>query len=188
MMNDELKNKETFAKGSDYALWLKELKAKIRSTQIRAALAASRELILFYWELGGDISRKLAKTNWEAKVIDQLAKDLRSEFPDMQGFSLRNLYYTKKFYEPFSAFFDDSQIVPRSGAQLKNVSQSEDERQTVPRGGAQRIPAIVHQIGRQLPWSHIKILLDKVLEFCSAVIKTKSKQNLLCGISISLWA
>ncbi len=53
MMNDELKNKETFANGSDCGLWLKELKAKIRSTQIRAALAASRELILFYWELGG---------------------------------------------------------------------------------------------------------------------------------------
>jgi len=161
-MNDELKNKAALAKGDDYGLWLKELKAKIRSTQIRAALAASRELILFYWELGGDISRKLEETNWGAKVIDQLAKDLRSEFSDMQGFSRRNLYYTKKFYEVFSAFSEDEQIVPPTGAQMENRAQTENESQTVPRGGPQMIPAIVHQVGGQLPWSHIKILLDKV--------------------------
>lgn len=155
-MSDELKNNPGLAH-SDYSAWLKELKVKIRSTQIRAALAASRELLLFYWELGGDISRKLEETNWGAKVIDQLAKDLRSEFPDIRGFSRRNLYYTKKFYEVFSSFPDDTQIVPRSGAQIGS--------ETVPRGGAQTVPAIVHQIGGQLPWSHIKILLDKVSDY-----------------------
>lgn len=155
-MSDELKNNPGLAH-SDYSAWLKELKVKIRSTQIRAALAASRELLLFYWELGGDISRKLEETNWGAKVIDQLAKDLRSEFPDIRGFSRRNLYYTKKFYEVFSSFPDDTQIVPRSGAQIGS--------ETVPRGGAQTVPAIVHQVGGQLPWSHIKILLDKVSDY-----------------------
>lgn len=155
-MSDELKNNPRLAH-SDYSAWLKELKVKIRSTQIRAALAASRELLLFYWELGGDISRKLEETNWGAKVIDQLAKDLRSEFPDIRGFSRRNLYYTKKFYEVFSSFPDDTQIVPRSGAQIGS--------ETVPRGGAQTVPAIVHQVGGQLPWSHIKILLDKVSDY-----------------------
>jgi predicted nuclease of restriction endonuclease-like (RecB) superfamily len=168
-MNDELKNKAVLVKGGDYGLWLKELKAKIRSTQIRAALAASRELILFYWELGGDISRKLAETNWGAKVIDQLAKDLRYEFPDMQGFSRRNLYYTKKFYEIFNGFPRDSEIVPPTGAQLKSIPQSDEERQTVPRSGAQIIPSIVNQVGGQLPWSHIKILLDKVSEYKEAL-------------------
>lgn len=153
MMSDELKKNTAPTKG-DYALWLKELKAKIRTTQLRAALAASRELILFYWELGGDISRKLAETDWGAKVIDQLAKDLSSEFPDTQGFSRRNLYYTKKFYEVFSSFSDQELIVPQSGAQL--------ESEIVPRSGAQTVPSIVQQIGGQLPWSHIKILLDKV--------------------------
>lgn len=118
---------------------------------------------MFYWELGGNISRKLTEANWGAKVIDQLARDLRSEFPDMQGFSRRNLYYTKKFYEVFSTFTNDTAIVPRLGAQLKNTPpQSKCERQIVPQDGAQMIPAIVHQIGGQLSWSHIKILLDKV--------------------------
>lgn len=141
-MNDELKNNSALAKGADYVMWLKELKGKIRSVQIRAALAASQELILFYWELGREISQKLAETDWGAKVIDQLAKDLCSEFPDMQGFSRRNLYYVKKFYEFFSTFSRKEQIVPPSGAQIE--------------------PEIMPQIGGQLPWSHIKILLDKV--------------------------
>lgn len=163
-MNDKLKNNSALSTHnsskalgtSDYAAWLKDLKAKIRSTQVRAALAASRELILFYWELGEDISRKLAETNWGAKVIDQLARDLRSEFPDLQGFSRRNLYYTKKFYEIFSEFPDDAQTVPQLGAQIGS--------EIVPRSGAQTVPAIVQQVGGQLPWSHIKILLDKVSE------------------------
>ena len=84
-MKGELK----ISKTSDYALWLKELKEKIRSVQVRAALAANRELILFYWELGGDISRKLGETNWGAKVIDRLAKDLRSEFRESRVFLLQ---------------------------------------------------------------------------------------------------
>jgi len=141
----------------DYVAWFKKLKAKIHSTQIRAALAASRELILFYWELGEDISRKLSETSWGDKVIDQLAKDLRSEFPDMQGFSRRNLYYTKKFYEVFSTFTSDAEIVPPTGAQTDET--------IMPRFGAQIIPAIVQQVGGQLPWSHIKILLDKVSDY-----------------------
>lgn len=156
-MEDELQNNIAPAKG-EYAIWLKELKSKIRSTQIRAALAASRELILFYWELGGDISRKLEETNWGAKVIDQLAKDLSSEFPDTQGFSRTNLYYVKKFYEVFSAFERDLRIVPPTGGQLKDSPlPNEDESKTVLRGGAPSMPAIVHQVGGQLPWSHINL-------------------------------
>ncbi len=139
---------------SDYATWLKELKLKIRRAQVKAALAANRELILFYWELGGDISQKLAENAWGAKVIDQLAKDLGLEFQEIKGFSRRNLYYMKKFYEFFSGFSDTEVIVPRGGAQIESAF--------VPRPGAQNIPSIVHQIGGQLTWSHIKIILDKI--------------------------
>ncbi|MFA6010156.1 MAG: PDDEXK nuclease domain-containing protein [Desulfobacteraceae bacterium] len=162
MMKDELKNnpvpgtQSSSAANGDYTLWLKELKVKIRSVQVKAALAASRELILFYWELGGELSRKLAVTHWGARVIDQLAKDLRSEFPGVQGFSRRNLYYVKRFYEFFTAFSEREHIVPPIGAQT--------ESEIMPRGGAQIYPPIILQLGGQLPWSHIKILIDKVSE------------------------
>lgn len=161
-MKDELQNnsvpdtQSSSAANGDYALWLKELKAKIRSVQVKAALAASRELILFYWDLGGELSRKLAVTHWGARVIDQLAKDLHSEFPGVQGFSRRNLYYVKRFHEFFTAFSEREHIVPLIGAQT--------ESEIMPRGGAQTYPPIILQLGGQLPWSHIKILIDKVSE------------------------
>ena len=109
-----------FSLTPEYASWLKTLKAKIRSVQIKAALAASRELILFYWELGEDISRKLAENNWGAKVIDCLSSDLQKAFPGVQGFSRRNLYYVKKFYEFFQKVFGSEEFVPRVGAQIQN--------------------------------------------------------------------
>ncbi|NDC83363.1 DUF1016 domain-containing protein [bacterium] len=134
----------------DYISWLQELKNKIRSVQLRASLAANRELILFYWDLGRDISNKLIETRWGDKIIDQVAKDLRAAFPDVQGFSRRNLYYAKKFYNFFSSFPEQDPIVPRPGAQLES------------NGVAVGPPTIVSDLGIKLPWSHIKIVLDKL--------------------------
>jgi predicted nuclease of restriction endonuclease-like (RecB) superfamily len=145
----------------EYASWLKALKAKIRSVQIKAALAASRELILFYWELGEDISRKLAENNWGAKVIDHLSSDLQKEFPGIQGFSRRNLYYAKKFYEFFHELPVSDRFVPRVGAQITPAK--------LPRNEAQTAPAILHQFVGQLPWSHIKVILDKISNHAEAL-------------------
>ena len=83
----------------EYTHWLQEIKAKIKRAQVRAALAANRELVLFYWDLGKSISKTLQKNTWGNKGIDQLSKDLASEFPGIQGFSRTNLYYIKKFYK-----------------------------------------------------------------------------------------
>ncbi len=146
---------------TDYTIWLKELKLKIRGAQVKAALAASRELIFFYWELGSDISQKLSKYNWGAKLIDQLASDLQKEFTGIQGFSRRNLYYVKKFYEYFNDFPYSDIIVPRLGAQIESGVVHQYE--------AQSIPPIVNHLAGQLPWSHIKILLDKLSNYSETV-------------------
>jgi len=83
----------------DYAAWLAELKARIHSAQQRAALAVNRELVLLYWQIGQDILQRQSREGWGAKVIDRLAQDLRSAFPDMKGFSPRNLKYMRAFAE-----------------------------------------------------------------------------------------
>jgi len=80
-----------------YQDWLIELKEKIRSTQQKAALAVNAALIGFYWELGRMISEK--EKIWGGKLIEQIAIDLKNEFPDMKGFSRRNLFNAKKFFE-----------------------------------------------------------------------------------------
>jgi predicted nuclease of restriction endonuclease-like (RecB) superfamily len=82
-----------------YTDWLAELKARIHAAQQRAALAVNRELVLLYWQIGRDILGRQAGQGWGAKVIDRLAADLRTAFPDMKGFSPRNLKYMRAFAE-----------------------------------------------------------------------------------------
>ena len=60
-------------------------------------LALNRELVLLYWNIGRDVLARQAEQGWGAKVIDRLAKDLRAAFPEMKGFSPRNLKYMRAF-------------------------------------------------------------------------------------------
>jgi predicted nuclease of restriction endonuclease-like (RecB) superfamily len=80
-----------------YADWLTDLKARIHAAQQRAALAVNTELVQLYWQIGRDILDRQAQQGWGAKVIDRLAHDLRTAFPDVKGFSPRNLKYMRAF-------------------------------------------------------------------------------------------
>src|SRR5690554_1686404 len=80
-----------------YSDWLTDLKTRIHHAQQRATLAVNRELVLLYWQIGQDILQRQAEQGWGAKVIDRIAHDLRTAFPDMRGFSPRNLKYMRAF-------------------------------------------------------------------------------------------
>jgi predicted nuclease of restriction endonuclease-like (RecB) superfamily len=64
---------------------LTRLKSQIRTAQVRAAVAVNQELVLLYWGIGKEILIRQKEDGWGTRVIERLAKDLRSEFPDMQG-------------------------------------------------------------------------------------------------------
>jgi predicted nuclease of restriction endonuclease-like (RecB) superfamily len=98
----------------NYNVLLDRLKRRIRSAQVQAALAVNTELMLLYWNIGREILDRQKEKGWGAKVIDRLAKDLKREFPDMSGFSPRNLRYMRTFAETYP----DEVIVQRSVAQL----------------------------------------------------------------------
>ena len=85
----------------DYGKFLADLKTKIRSAQIKAALSVNNQLIRLYWEIGQEILKKQKEAGWGAKIIDQLAKDLSVAFPDMKGFSPSNLKYMRRFAEEY---------------------------------------------------------------------------------------
>ena len=82
------------AKNNEYKQWLIDLKNRIRKSQIKAAIKVNTELLLLYWDLGQDIVARQMETAWGSRFFEQLSKDLRSEFPDMQGFSSTNLKYS----------------------------------------------------------------------------------------------
>ena len=86
-------------KNKEYKQWLIDLKFRIRQSQIKAAVKVNTELLLLYWDLGRDIVARQMETAWGSGFFEQLSKDLRSEFPEMQGFSVVNLTYCKRFYQ-----------------------------------------------------------------------------------------
>lgn len=97
-----------------YGDWLTDLKGRIHNAQQRATLAVNRELVLLYWQIGHDILTRQAQQGWGAKVIERLAQDLRVAFPDMKGFSPRNLKYMRAFAEAWP----DVEFVQQAAAQL----------------------------------------------------------------------
>ena len=86
----------------NYTVWLIDLKARIRGAQAKAAFAANQELVLLYWHIGREILDRQTAQGWGTKVVDRLADDLCREFPDMKGFSPRNLKYMRAFAEAWT--------------------------------------------------------------------------------------
>lgn len=80
-----------------YAVWTADVKARVRTAQMRASLAVNHELIALYWSIGRDLLERRAKSKWGDGVIDRASADLRAEFPRMAGFSTSNLRYMRQF-------------------------------------------------------------------------------------------
>lgn len=99
---------------SDYRAFLTDLKDRVRRAQLSASLSVNRELILLYWGIGRDILARQASQGWGSKVVSQLSHDLRVAFPDMKGFSERNLLFMRRLAESYP----DEEIVKQLVSQL----------------------------------------------------------------------
>ena len=86
---------------SEYQSFIIELKSRIRQSQYEAVRAVNRELLQLYWFIGQQIVEKQATLSWGTAVVEQIAKDLQTEFVGMSGFSARNLWLMKQFYEMY---------------------------------------------------------------------------------------
>ena len=102
-----------------------DLRSRIQAVQLRASLAVNRELVWLYWQIGRDILDRQQREYWGAKVIDRLATDLKRAFPDMKGFSPRNLKYMRRFAEVWA----EEQFVQQVAATIAVVSQLRSSRQ-----------------------------------------------------------
>lgn len=87
----------------EYKNWLAELKTKVRTAQLKAAVRVNKELLTLYWEMGADIVSKQSETKWGDRFLQQLSKDLAEEFPEMKGFSERNLKYIRQWYSFYTS-------------------------------------------------------------------------------------
>lgn len=128
----------------EYLAFFASVKARIHSAQIKAAFAVNAALIELYWELGKLIAEKQLENSWGNHIIDQLAKDLKTEFPGIAGFSRANLFYIRKFY----LFYTSEKVQQVIG--LLPVSMPES--------------ASLLRLVTFLPWGHHITLLTKVKE------------------------
>ncbi len=84
-----------------YVQLFEQIKNDIQQSQLRAALAVNKELILLYWRIGKELSEKTDREKWGSKIIDTLANDLSRSFPHLSGFSTRNIFYMRRFAETY---------------------------------------------------------------------------------------
>jgi hypothetical protein len=96
-MKKDSTKKLAMAPPAGYADWLAKLKADIAHARQRATLAVNVELVQLYGRIGREILARQQAQGWGAKVIDRLAHDLQDAFPDMRGWSSRNLKYMAFF-------------------------------------------------------------------------------------------
>ena len=146
----------------NYQLVLKQLEERITGSRYKVTQVANTELLTTYWEIGRTLLEQKEKAGWGQKIIEKLANDLRTKFPNMRGLSKRNLVYMQTFasawpFFPFTQQYaaqlttkgksDNSSITQFEIAQLQsNENQPIDEQQSL----------------SQIPWTHHIIILDKV--------------------------
>lgn len=147
---------------ADYKQWLIDLKKRIRQSQLKAVVKVNSELISLYWSMGEDIVEKQEKAKWGDGFITQLSKDLKEEFPNMQGFSVRNIKYIRQWY----LFYNQKDKIGQ-----QPVAQLDKEK--------------VQQLVAQIPWGHnLKIVskcknIDEALFYINKTIEFGWSRDML---------
>jgi len=136
------------------------IKQQVHSAQAKAALAVNSSLIQLYWDMGRMIADNQALIVGRSNFVEQLAKDLRAEFPEMKGFSRANLFFVRKFYQFYTGSSSDLQAV-----RLVEIASDPD---AVQQPVAVEIDDSVQQgvrLSRLLslvPWGHHVLIINKL--------------------------
>jgi predicted nuclease of restriction endonuclease-like (RecB) superfamily len=140
-----------------YKQLLTTIKQQVKNAHAKAALAINNSLIQLYWSMGKMIAENQALFEGRNNYVEQLAKDLRAEFPEMKGFSKRNIFYFRKFY----LFYSIGSV--QQVAALKVQLETEPVQQVA----ALKTESSVQQpVGFNfdilgVPWGHHMLVLDK---------------------------
>jgi predicted nuclease of restriction endonuclease-like (RecB) superfamily len=127
---------------TEYREFIQELKSRIQSAQLKAAVSVNQTMLQLYWDLAERIITRQQASAWGDGILGQISHDLQTEFPDMKGFSVRNLKYMRQWYQFWSG---TSAIGQQPAAQLENAQ-------------------FVQQLVSQLPWWHNVIIISKIKE------------------------
>lgn len=110
MAKSEKHISKTIHLDNGYFLWLAEIKNRYRSAQLKAAVKVNSEKLAFNWQLGAELVQKKAEERWGIGVVEQLSKDLQNEFPNTEGFTIRNLQSMKQWYLFYSSLENEQKL------------------------------------------------------------------------------
>lgn len=149
----------------EYRTWFKTIKDRISASRIKAALSVNHELISLYWFLGSQIVEKQKTASWGSGFIDQFSKDLKAEYPDVNGFSPKNLRYCRAFF----CFYSDLEIWQQAVAKLESGRDKQKWQHLVAENETADIKILVPHITGQLPWGHNIHIFTKTKSFDEAI-------------------
>lgn len=142
----------------DYIQWVKSLVERYRQSQIKAAVKVNTEQLRFNWLLGRDIVEMNVEHRWGEGVIEQLSRDLKEEMPHVEGLSVTNLRYCRRFYLLYSNAFE---IRPQLEGEIRYDNNNEIRPQLEGELSASNCSQQLDDIFK-VPWGHHKLILDKV--------------------------
>ena len=157
----------------EYRRFIEDLKARVISARISAARAVNRDLILLYWDIGRGIVEKQKTLGWGESVVEMVAADLRRAFPQMTGFSPRNVWDMRRLYATYTTpeFLaqavreidrgEEGQILRQAVAEL-----SEDKKRL--RAAAELTESkgieFLRQLVAEIPWGQNLLILNKLTD------------------------
>lgn len=157
---------------TDYRQFVTELKSRITSARLSAARHVNREMVMLYWEIGQGIVEKQKALGWGESVVEIVATDLRTAFPDVKGFSARSVWEMKRLYEAYSAPEVLSQALRELGKSTARpilqqlVAESGKSEAAPSKAGKKSVPEnvskILQQLVAEIPWGHHLLILNKI--------------------------
>lgn len=155
----------------EYRRFIADLKARVLSARISAARAVSRDLTLLYWDIGRAIVEQQQVLGWGESVVEIVAADLRRAFPQMTGFSDRNVWYMRRLFEVYGAGDFLQQLAaelgkPQSGSVILQQPAAELAKLAIGRQAVAKLERagsnqILPQLVAEIPWGHHMLMLDK---------------------------
>ena len=152
----------TLAGNSEFKSWVSQLKKDIRSAQVKAAIKVNTELLHLYWRMGAGICEKQKSASWGDGWLKELSRELMAEFPDMKGFSYRNLRYIRQWYE----FYNKRIIIwQQAVAKLGDAN------------GQQPVAQISEDVFFSVPWGHHLYIMSQCKDVERAVFYLKKDRR-----------
>jgi predicted nuclease of restriction endonuclease-like (RecB) superfamily len=172
-----MENNEHFLQ-TDYSHFLQDILTKIQSARYDMLRSVSRQMVLLYWEIGKVVSEKMQAKGWGKSIVERLSKDLQTEFPDIRGFSARNIWRMKTFYEYYCTALQtvnnqEDRICATTVAQIQNAENSATAVALNSATAVAELPNYLFQLITDVGWTQNCIILEKCKDWNQIVFYLK---------------